>query len=58
MLFHDLLEVGRRLKIVCAVKSSSKEKSSYVFPSFMLLQIYKENVITEQIEHFTGFGLV
>jgi len=44
-------------KIVCGVKSSSKESKLMYFLRSMYYKLIKKTSRAEQIEHFTGFGL-
>lgn len=63
--FQDPIDVIPRLvakweegyKIVCAVKSSSKENSVMYFLRSCYYKLIKKMSSVEQIEHFTGFGL-
>ena len=63
--FQDPIDVIPRLvaewekgyKIVCAVKTSSKENKIMYFLRSCYYQIIKKMSSAEQIEHFTGFGL-
>ena len=63
--FQDPIDVIPRLvaewekgyKIVCAVKTSSKENKIMYFLRSCYYKIIKKMSSAEQIEHFTGFGL-
>ena len=63
--FQDPIDVIPRLvaewekgyKIVCAVKSSSKESKIMYFLRTCYYKLIKKMSSVEQIEHFTGFGL-
>lgn len=63
--FQDPIDVIPRLvaewekgfKIVCAVKSSSKENHIMYFLRSCYYKLIKKMSSVEQIEHFTGFGL-
>mgnify|MGYP005869937073 CR=1 FL=1 len=63
--FQDPIDVIPRLvkkweegyKIVCAVKSSSKENPVMYFLRSCYYKLIKKMSSVEQIEHFTGFGL-
>ena len=63
--FQDPIDVIPRLvaewekgyKIVCAVKSSSKESKIMYFLRNCYYKLIKKMSSVEQIEHFTGFGL-
>ena len=63
--FQDPIDVIPRLvakweegyKIVCAVKSSSKENPIMYFLRSCYYKLIKKMSSVEQIEHFTGFGL-
>ena len=63
--FQDPIDVIPRLvakweegyKIVCAVKSSSKENPIMYFLRTCYYKLIKKMSSVEQIEHFTGFGL-
>ena len=63
--FQDPIDVIPRLvaewekgyKIVCAVKTSSKENKIMYFLRSCYYKIIKQMSSAEQIEHFTGFGL-
>ena len=63
--FQDPIDVIPRLvaewekgyKIVCAVKSSSKESKIMYFLRTCYYELIKKMSSVEQIEHFTGFGL-
>ena len=63
--FQDPIDVIPRLvaewekgyKIVCAVKTSSKENKIMYFLRSCYYKIIKKMLSAEQIEHFTGFGL-
>lgn len=63
--FQDPIDVIPRLvaewekgfKIVCAIKSSSKESKIMYFLRSCYYKLIKKMSSVEQIEHFTGFGL-
>lgn len=63
--FQDPIDVIPRLvaewekgfKIVCAIKSSSKESRIMYFLRSCYYKLIKKMSSVEQIEHFTGFGL-
>ena len=63
--FQDPIEVIPRLvqewekgyKIVCAIKTSSKENKFMYFMRSVYYKLIKKMSRAEQIEHFTGFGL-
>ena len=63
--FQDPIDVIPRLvaewekgyKIVCAVKSSSKESKIMYFLRTCYYKLIKKMSSVEQIDHFTGFGL-
>jgi len=63
--FQDPIELIPKLvrkweegyKIVCAIKSKSKESKIMYFLRSIYYKMIKRMSSTEQIEHFTGFGL-
>ena len=63
--FQDPIEMIPKLvrewengyKVVCCVKTTSKEKKLMYFLRSMYYKIIKKMSNVEQIEHFTGFGL-
>ena len=57
-LFADMLkEWEKGYKIVCAVKTSSKENPVMYFLRSCYYKMIKKMSSVDQIEHFTGFGL-